>query len=169
MPITITYKSDPNTLPYLQEISKEFGLSYEDVHAKFREMLNKMNRESLKNPKEFYLSSSDQRVDINRKAYIELKKELNNPDLANQEQTQGMEVQNTENAFGNAIEQNLQQTQPTIGEPAPMGGAPEATIPPIGTPTGTPEAPAEEPIPDYFFDTLSPEETNASEGEEITF
>ena len=165
MPITITYKSDPNTLPYLQEISKEFGLSYEDVHAKFREMLNKMNRESLKNPKEFYLSSSDQRVDINRKAYIELKKELNNPDLANQEQTQGIEEQNTENAFGNAVEQNLEQTQTTIGEPAqpaPVEQEPE------GTPAGN-EAPDEEKIPDYFFDTLSPEETNTSEDKGIEF
>ena len=164
MPITITYKNDPATLPYLEELTKEFGLTYEEVHSKFREMLNKMNRESLQNPKEFYLASTDQRVDINRKAYVELKIELNNPNLTNQEQIQTNEEQATENAFGNAVEQNLEQEHPTIGSTE------EPVVPSIGAPVGaTPatEAPIEEPTPDYFFNTLSPEESETMEGEEI--
>ena len=159
MPITITYKEDPDKLPYLHELSKKFGINYEDAHAKFKAMLNKMNTESLRNPTEFYLASSDQRIDINRKAYIELEKELNNPDLTNQEQMQTTEEQNTQDIFGNDIEQNLEQMQPTIGEleQPPMSGAP----------IGAEAPPEEESIPDYFFDTLSPEESESSEGEEI--
>lgn len=111
------FNIDPDKLLYLNQIAKKSGKTYREVKSLLDKMRNDANHEILNDPaKHVY---ADKSVDVNALAYKKLEEYLNNPTAVTTEKLDDANATQTNQEFGNEIEQNLTDANMPVEAPQP--------------------------------------------------